>query len=315
MAASVCVDADDFYSKLEELKEKSKSSKSNTTLYICDEFYEKAKQWLKCTTPEEKKDIALSDNDKLKIIRNKWNVDEEGRVIDAKGKYVVHKSTIHDVLSQAHKAICHRGRDKTAKYLSENYNNLPKQIITLFTSLCKLHQEQASLTNYCKKPVTKPIQADGFLSHLEMDLIDFRKIPCNCGRRHLWALHVEEDESGIIIETRAQKRKRENDQLFENQAGYNRKMKETRPRKLNFQENDYVSVKINVVDKGPLHPNSLLAKIIEKANDNARIVTKFGVIDSLISLNRLNKIAKPNIVFDYSTEVSLTRASKMAHLQ
>ncbi|EDO37255.1 predicted protein [Nematostella vectensis] len=192
MAASVCVDADDFYSKLEDLKEKSKSSKSNTTLYICDEFYEKAKQWLKCTTPEEEKDIALSDNDNLKIIRNKWNVDKEGRVIDAKGKYVVHKSTIHDVLSQAHKAICHRGRDETAKYLSENYSNLPKQIITLFTSICKLHQEQASLTNYCKKPVTKPIQADGFLSHLEMDLIDFRKIPCNCGRRHLWALHVED---------------------------------------------------------------------------------------------------------------------------
>lgn len=60
-----------------------------------------------------------------------------------------------------------------------------------FTSLCKLHQEQSSITSHCKKTKTNPIQASGFLSHVQIDLIDFCKITCNCSKKHNWVLHVE----------------------------------------------------------------------------------------------------------------------------
>ena len=75
---------------------------------------------------------------------------------------------------------------------------LPKELlhrslsrrIKHFASLCKLHQEQKSVTNHCKKPILTPIKANQFLGYIQMDLIDFCNLPCECHLWHLWALHV-----------------------------------------------------------------------------------------------------------------------------
>ena len=60
----------------------------------------------------------------------------------------------------------------------------------MFVSLCKLHQQQKSVTNYLKKPITNPIKANQFLAHVQVDLIDFRNLPCECHSKHNWVLHV-----------------------------------------------------------------------------------------------------------------------------
>ncbi|KAK2564387.1 hypothetical protein P5673_011814 [Acropora cervicornis] len=70
-----------------------------------------------------------------------------------------------------------------------SYNGISQQLESLFTSLCKLHQQQRSITSHCKKTISTPIQASGFLCHVEIDLIDFRKHPCNCSKHHNWVLH------------------------------------------------------------------------------------------------------------------------------
>ena len=59
--------------------------------------------------------------------------------------------------------------------------------------------------------------------------------------------------------------------------------------KTKFELQDYVSWKINKMEKGtPLHPNVLLAQIKELEGDCAKIITKFG----FITTSRLSKIEK-----------------------
>lgn len=89
-------------------------------------------------------------------------------------KKVVPKRDIYRLLCEAHTATAHRGRDKTERYLRNYYTGICQDVVNLFVSLCKLHQEQKSVTNHCKKPILTPIKANQFLGHVEMDLIDFR---------------------------------------------------------------------------------------------------------------------------------------------
>ena len=69
--------------------------------------------------------------------------------------------------------------DNTEHYVRECYSGINQDVTELFVSLCTL-QSQRSVTSYMKKPVIKPIAADSFLRHVEIDLTNFRKLPCTC---------------------------------------------------------------------------------------------------------------------------------------
>lgn len=172
-----CVVEGQFYEKLESLKASKKGKASNLTVFVNDEFYDRAKAWLAAVDAKEIE--GLSTNDVATIKRKKWTL-QHGKIANQDGKYVVPKRDIFKTLSEAHSAIAHRGRDKTERYIRESFAEISQDVITLFVSLCKLHQQQRSVTDHVKKPVIKPIMADGFLKHVEIDLIDFRNLPCAC---------------------------------------------------------------------------------------------------------------------------------------
>ncbi|XP_068697451.1 KRAB-A domain-containing protein 2-like [Montipora foliosa] len=107
-------------------------------------------------------------------------------------KMVVPKSELHKVLSQCHSSTAHRGRDKTNNFIKGIYSEIPQQVVSLFTCLCPLHAQQKSITDHKKRPITNPIHAETFLSHLEVDLIDFEKVKCSCDNKsHQWVLHTK----------------------------------------------------------------------------------------------------------------------------
>ena len=85
---------------------------------------------------------------------------------------MVPKRDINNTLTEAHSATAHSGRDKTEQYIRQSFAEISQDVITLFVSFCKLHQEQRSVTNHVKKPVIKPITTAGFVNHVQMDLID-----------------------------------------------------------------------------------------------------------------------------------------------
>ena len=79
------------------------------------------------------------------------------------------------------------------------------------------------------------------------------------------------------------------DCVRENQESYNKKMKKSRNKVEDFKIDEFVSIKIDKVDKtSPLHPNVLLGKVTEVDDNYAKIVTKFGIISTYISTSRLN---------------------------
>ena len=111
----------------------------------------------------------------------------------------------------------------------------------------------------------------------------------------------------------SRKRKAIAQSVMDNQTEYNKKMKLSRSKPSRFKVDDYVTIKIDKVDKiTPLHPNVILGKIISMENDYAKVVTKFGVISTYISRNRLNKCTRTNIVFDFSKEIPFSTVSKKA---
>ena len=105
-----------------------------------------------------------------------WAI-ENSKIISKDGRYVIPKRDLFKTLTAAHSAIAHRGRDKTERYIRESFSGISQDVIQLFVSLCMLHLQQKSVTDRVKKPVLKPLTTDGFLKHIGIDLIDFRKIP------------------------------------------------------------------------------------------------------------------------------------------
>ena len=176
MALSVetCMDEKTFYEKLELLKE---NSKSKITVYIDQLFYDNAKNYLgSAEDVQEGEDhgteAQLSKQDINTIKRKGWAL-KNNKIITRDNKIVVPKNELHKVLCQCHCSTAHRGRDKTNNYVKGTYSEIPQQVVSLFTSLCRLHAQQKSITDHKKRPITNPINAEMFLSHVEVDLIDF----------------------------------------------------------------------------------------------------------------------------------------------
>ena len=474
------MDEKTFYERLELLKDKSNSK---ITVYIDQSFYEKAKNYLESLedVQEQKRhgtEIELSKHDINTIKRKHWAL-KDGKIITRDNKIVVPKSELHKVLCQCHSSTAHRGRDKTNNYIKGIYSEIPQQVVSLFTSLCPLHAQQKSITDHKKRPITNPIHAETFLSHLEVDLIDFRNLKCSCDNKsHQWVLHitdhhtkyswlyalhnktaeevleklealfwvfgfpqtlhtdngkefknkimqefcqkhgikqvhgaprmprtqglvernnrtVKENLTNILKEIQAKlsswcsklgeaaykknitihravretpyrlvfgidpkkesqmkvtedaqsklcEQEQERDQQTEtaneregkkrkssptceaksrkklrseassHQTDYNERMKKCRPKAKTLNIGDYVCIKIDKVDKTPLHPNVLIGEILAFENDYAKVACKFGIISTLISPARLVKCQATNIVISKDKSITFTKACKLA---
>lgn len=123
------------------------------------------------------------------IWRKKWIL-KHGKIVPQEGKYVISKRDIFQTLSQAHTAIAH-GEETRQNDISESYTEI-SEVISLFVSMCTLHQQQHSITDHVKKPILQALMPEGFLSNVEIDLINFRKLPCSCNPKHNWVLHISD---------------------------------------------------------------------------------------------------------------------------
>ena len=120
-----------------------------------------------------------AEKDKRRIIKKQWKVTaEDGKILDEQNRYVVAKKELFTVLTNCHSAIAHRGRDKTDNCVKKRYSGITQNVVNIFISMCTLHLQQRSVTDHQKKAITHPIQTDGFMNHVQIDLIDFRNLSC-----------------------------------------------------------------------------------------------------------------------------------------
>ena len=165
-----CVRKDTFYEKLDALKS-SKKKESKLTVFIDDQFYDKAKTWLKNDSKKEA-EFGLTKTDVAAIKRKQWTI-QNNNILSKDRQIVVPRSQLSHHLMPGSFFNRTPGRDKTEEFVKRTYAEISQHVISLFVSLCHLHQQQKSVTDHLKRPITKPIQASNFLSHVELDLIDF----------------------------------------------------------------------------------------------------------------------------------------------
>ena len=64
-------------------------------------------------------------------------------------------------------------------------------------SLCRLHAERKPITSRTKE-VTNPLQAPSFLSMLQIDLMNFRNLPCACRNPHKWVINLIDHHTKFV---------------------------------------------------------------------------------------------------------------------
>lgn len=163
-----CVSKEAFYKELHTYKQNQKHNSSQITLFIEDEFYDSAIEFLKSQAENAVSDSnTYHDTTKLTkwqattLNRKKWSY-HQGKILTIEQTVVVPKSQLYDVLTLAHQRTAHRGRQITSKWINENYSEVNVRVVNLFVSLCQIHQEQKTITSHVKM-VTKPLQSPEFL--------------------------------------------------------------------------------------------------------------------------------------------------------
>ena len=142
-----------YYETIEDLKTMTKVSisKSRHQYYIL------------------KKYDVLTCGDVEKLIKKKKSPED----------HPVYYATIedtYDIISKAHIATGHGGRDRMLKHLNQKYANITTEAVELFKSYCIVCQEKR------KRPkttgvVVKPILSREFNSRGQVDLIDMQSAP------------------------------------------------------------------------------------------------------------------------------------------
>ena len=90
-----------------------------------------------------------------------------------------------ETLVKCHERVGHSGRRKTWDEVKKNYAGIRFDVIPLFLSTCKQCNERRPAKN---PPSGRPMIALGFLTRVQMDLIDFSSRPDGDYRYilHVW---------------------------------------------------------------------------------------------------------------------------------
>ncbi|CAF4327003.1 unnamed protein product, partial [Didymodactylos carnosus] len=94
-----------------------------------------------------------------------------------------------NIIQECHHNVAHGGRDKTVAEVNSHWSCVPKRAVEIYLKHCSACQ----LRQPVKQPtVSKPIIALGFLTRLQVDLIDFRTRPDNVSQdmKYQWILHA-----------------------------------------------------------------------------------------------------------------------------
>ena len=195
-----CVNEKEFLRQLDDVKQDSKTQKSCINVFVTDEFYSKAQNFLEAKGDEETTtDISQNDMAKheLQIIkRKKWNLNADNQIVTSEGKLVLCRCQLYKNLLFAHQRVAHRGCQKTEKWIQDSFSEVTQKVVNLFAQLCR-YAEQKPITNRVKE-VTKPLQEPAFLSLIELHLMDFHKTPCKCGKHHQWVLNIIDHHTKYI---------------------------------------------------------------------------------------------------------------------
>jgi hypothetical protein len=104
---------------------------------------------------------------------------------------VATKENAFEILWQIHSVQRgHCGVDKTEDLVKHRNYGIPKKIVSFFVRTCLTCQ--LKMVQHTQ-PRLKPLRSDGFMSRIQIDLVDMRHNVCSSrGRVYKWIAHVED---------------------------------------------------------------------------------------------------------------------------
>ncbi|XP_034033972.1 SCAN domain-containing protein 3-like isoform X2 [Thalassophryne amazonica] len=102
------------------------------------------------------------------------------------GQYrlVAHAGQIQGILERVHAVQNnHLGYKKTLHQIQQSYSNIPRSVVQLFINLCEVCQQSRRRS---KSTVHTPVLSTGFMSRVQIDLIDQRHAPDG---KYNWIAH------------------------------------------------------------------------------------------------------------------------------
>ncbi|CAF1383338.1 unnamed protein product [Adineta ricciae] len=113
----------------------------------------------------------------------------DANVIYNKGKGsrpVVTYEELYVKLNECHKRVGHHGRDKTWSEIKSQYSWIPYDVVIMFIKLCDACSNRQIFTKF---PASKPIVSIGYLTRVQIHLIDMR---CRPDGEYKWILHAKD---------------------------------------------------------------------------------------------------------------------------
>ena len=142
-----------FYQRLDDFKQKQKRNKSQLTMFIEDQFYNEAMEYLKIQSEKSSSDsretegkLSLSQSQLKTLQRKKWTY-HQGKLQTPNRKTVIPKSKLYDTLILAHQRTALRRCQITSKWENDDYSEVSVRLVKLFVSLRPLHEQQKTITS------------------------------------------------------------------------------------------------------------------------------------------------------------------------
>ncbi|CAF1268580.1 unnamed protein product [Rotaria magnacalcarata] len=93
---------------------------------------------------------------------------------------------LYTKLDACHNRVGHHGRDKAWHEIKDHYSWVPYDVVMIFIKLC---DSCSNRQIFPKFPASKPIVSIGYLTRIQIDLIDMR---CRPDGSFKWILHVKD---------------------------------------------------------------------------------------------------------------------------
>ncbi|XP_035699879.1 KRAB-A domain-containing protein 2-like [Branchiostoma floridae] len=175
----------EFYRLVEEQINSLGQSKRNSYC-LTQERYDKAVQALQLA-----KGVKCQEGNKFKFWATKHfklqEIDSKKVLYCKKSSHpVVPKEHIFDAIKCCHTRVGHSRRDKTWEEIKNNYSWVRHDLVQLYLRTCRECATRAPL----KKPAAeRPVISLGFMTHMQIDIIDMTNRP---DRDYRWVLHIQD---------------------------------------------------------------------------------------------------------------------------
>jgi len=124
--------------------------------------------------------------------------DENGDEKMLLGREVISQEEVFDDINDIHQSTGHMGMERTHTHYADKYFSITQDMVRKLCRTCHVCIEaNPVIAPHCG--AKKPIYSDNWRDHFQVDLVDYRKMPCPniYGQVQRWLMTVKDHSTGF----------------------------------------------------------------------------------------------------------------------